>query len=207
MYHPQTCGRARNTCILQGTGGRVYETRFRWYVRSPPSSPSAATALPLFLSGRPFTIGNLHKRLTEARLNHTREREKNRRASEVFVRGGARVRVPGPGAERWKRQRKRKKADREVKLAVEEEEGATAEGQGRCEGARRWRRKFTTRRPPELPTLPRRLRALFQVGFLLCSLPPLLPADQAHLRNNTWYTVPRSRRIPVTRYTSSAVTI
>lgn len=53
-----------------------------------------------------------------------------------------------------------------VKLVMEEEEEAAEEGQGRREDARRWRRKFTMRRPPELPTLPRRLRALFQVGFL-----------------------------------------
>lgn len=136
------------------------------------SSLSVAAALLLFLSRQPFTIGNLHKRLTEARLNHTREREKNRRASEVFVRGGARVRVPGPGAleeVREKGREKRQISRREAakKPAVEEEDDeATVEGQGRREGARRWRRKFTTRRPPELPTLPRRLRALFQVGFL-----------------------------------------
>lgn len=132
------------------------------------SSPSVAAALLLFLSRRPFTIGNLHKRLTEARLNHTREREKNRRASEVFVRGGARVRVPGPGALEEVREKGREGRSREEKKpAVEEEDDeATVEGQGRREGARRWRRKFTTRRPPELPTLPRRLRALFQVGFL-----------------------------------------
>lgn len=167
--------RARATHVYSG---RVYETRFRWYVRSPPSSPSAAAALPLFLSGRPFTIGNLHKRLTEARLNHTREREKNRRASEVFVRGGARVRVPGPrsGAERRKRQGEKKEEGRSRgEAAVEEEEEATEEGQGRREGARRWRRKFTTRRPPELPTLPRRLRALFQVGLLVSRARSLRP--------------------------------
>lgn len=187
--------------------GRVYETRFRWYVRSPPSSPSAAAALPLFLSGRPFTIGNLHKRLTEARLNHTREREKNRRASEVFVRGGARVCVPGAGAEQWKRQRKRKKAEiargeTAVKLGDgRERRSGEVVGRGRREGARRWRRKFTTRRPPELPDAtteaPRSLPSRFP--RLLCSLPPPLPsrpAHQVHLRNNTWYTVPRSPAYP-----------
>lgn len=139
----------------------------------------------------------------------------------MFVRGGARVRGSGPGAERWKRQRKRKRATSprgeaaEKLCTVKEEEQEAAEvGQGRREGARRWRRKFTTRRPPELPTLPRRLRALFQVGFLAsCTLvlpscaPSPLPARQVHLRNNTWYTVPRSRRIPVTRYTPSTVTM
>lgn len=47
----------------------------------PPSS--CPPPLP-FPSSRSFTIGNLHKRLTEARLNHTRE--KNRKAA----RGGER---------------------------------------------------------------------------------------------------------------------
>jgi len=98
VYHPQTCERAQRNAysepwaggstkrVSAGTSGRLHRPA------------SAAAALPLFLSGRSFTIGNLHKRLTEAKLNHTREREKNRKASEVFVRGGARIRVPGPDA-------------------------------------------------------------------------------------------------------------
>lgn len=81
-------------------------------------------ALPLFLSGRPFTIGNLHKRLTEARLNHTREREKNRRASEVFVRGGARVRVP------WSRSGAMEEAEKK------EEGRSRGEARGEADGGR-----------------------------------------------------------------------
>lgn len=206
--------RARTRIPPSRAGGRIYETRFRWYVRSPPSSPSAAAALPLFLSVRPFTIGNLHKRLTEARLNHTREREKNRRASKVFVRGGARVRVPGPGAVR-RGGRGREKGRRQIARRSGGEAGG---GRGRRSvgGTRKARRRSpmeakvydaspagvtdaTTEAPRSLPSwFPR----------LLYSLPPpSLPAHQVHLRNNTWYTVPRSRRIPVTRYTPSAVTM
>jgi len=218
VYHPQTCGRAhtRNS----GPGGRVYETHFRRYVRSPPSSPSSvAAALSLFLSGRPFTIGNLHKRLTEARLNHTREREKNRKASEVFVRGGARVRIPGPrsGVERWKKQRKRKKAqiargEAAEKLSVEEEEeerwwrdkeGAKALADG-GESLRRVARR-SYRRYHGGSALSS--KSVSSPPALALSLSPLLPTRQIHLRNNTWYTVPRSRRIPVMRYTPSAVTM
>lgn len=99
VYHPQTCGRTqRNAYSGPWTGGSTKRVSAgtSGRLRRPAS---AAAALPLFLSGRSFTIGNLHKRLTEAKLNHTREREKNRKASEVFVRGGARIRVPGPGGE------------------------------------------------------------------------------------------------------------
>ncbi|KAI4500059.1 hypothetical protein M0802_004929 [Mischocyttarus mexicanus] len=60
---------------------------FRRLCNSNSSNSSSSSSWLLFLSGRPFTIGNLHKRLTEAKLNHTRE--KNRKATEVFLRGGA----------------------------------------------------------------------------------------------------------------------
>jgi len=65
----------------------------------------------------------------------------------------------------------------------------------------------TTEAPRSLPSrFPRLLRLL---SFSLSLSPPfsLLPTRQIHLRNNTWYTVPRSRRIPVMRYTPSAVTM
>lgn len=87
-------------------------------IRTLPFFPFAATVRrrrPLFLCpGRPFTIGNLHKRLTEAKLNHTREREKNRRASKLFVC----MRESEDTFPVWKRQRKRKRAN----LDEEEEE-------------------------------------------------------------------------------------
>lgn len=194
--HKRAGARARATHTHTPNRPGLRNAGFRWYVRSPPSSPSAAAALPLFLSGRPFTIGNLHKRLTEARLNHTREREKNRRASEVFVRGGARVTRSRSrsGAERRRRQRKRKKADREEK--------------------RRWKRKKKRRRRDKegakaladggesLRRVARRSYRRYHGGSALSSksvssLPPApLPAHRVHLRNNTWYTVPRSPPYP-----------
>lgn len=98
--------------------GRLLRTGLRNALTSG-RSPSSRSRQPCggglyFCPGRPFTIGNLHKRLTEAKLNHTREREKNRRASKLFVC----MRESEDTFPVWKRQRKRKRTN----LDEEEEE-------------------------------------------------------------------------------------
>lgn len=116
--------------------------------------------------------------------------------------------------QRTKQGKKEEGRSRKEKLAVEEEkeeEARPEERRGRHESARRWRRKFTTRRPPELPTLPRRLRALFQVSFLAsCVLAlPRLPYQPVRYTYVTTLGT-RSRALGVSRlrcYIPSAVTM
>lgn len=76
--------------------------------------------------------------------------------------------------------------------------------------SRRWRRKFTTRRPPKLPTLPRRLSALSSKSVSSCvhspSACPLFLHLEEHLRN-TLGTRVRVHDVSRLRYMSSAVTV
>jgi len=79
---------------------------------------------------------------------------------------------------------RRRRSGEELDVVEEEEErreiGRRTEGERRGEArrrrSRRWRRKFTTRRPPKLPTLPRRLSALSAKPISSCVHSPCLPS-------------------------------
>lgn len=188
-----------------------------------PVVRSSRSLQPLFLSGRPFTIGNLHKRLTEARLNHTREREKNRRAfgrsicawggsegsSMGVPRSGGRCGEEGrrPRRSRGAKKRKKRSGERRKRRDEAKDRGKRGDEEGAKEALSPMEAKVYDASPAGVTdATTEALRTLFQVGFLLRALSPLSPLPSlhptlgVHLRNTLGTRDRAHRRIPVTLY-------
>lgn len=221
-YHPQAYRYATHRDLPADCSEWAYEMRYPLVTSGrSPSRPQPCGGGLYFCPGRPFTIGNLHKRLTEAKLNHTREREKNRRASKLFVcmresedaNPVEEVEKKEEGEFLDEEERKEAAGGKEEACGVRGREGEEQEGdESRRKIEESGTRKAQRRSPMEakvydaspVGVTDATTEALFQVGFLAScaslSLYPFSPSSSCssvvHLRNNTWYTLGPS---PVSR--------